>query len=150
MFGYVRIDKPELKVKEYEAYRGLYCSLCKAMGKHFGVLSRLTLSYDITFIVLLRLSLCGKIPNFNQGRCPFNPTKKCNYCSNGESELVYAAAVSMMMFYFKILDNINDSSFFKRLVMYLLLPYAKLKYKKAEKMYPQVAEIISEANNFNF
>ena len=52
MFGYVKTDKPEMKVKEYEAYRGLYCSLCKAMGKHFGVFSRLTLSYDITFLVL--------------------------------------------------------------------------------------------------
>ena len=56
MFGYVKTDKPEMKVKEYEAYRGLYCSLCKAMGKHFGVFSRLTLSYDITFLVLARLS----------------------------------------------------------------------------------------------
>ena len=80
MFGYIKTDKPEMKIKEYEAYRGLYCSLCKAMGKHFGLFSRLTLSYDITFLLLVRLSFTGTLPSFESGRCPFNPTKKCSYC----------------------------------------------------------------------
>lgn len=143
MFGYVKTNKPEMKIKEYEAYRGLYCSLCKAMGKHFGVLSRLTLSYDITFLVLARLSFSGIVPCFDSGRCPFNPTKKCNYCKNTDEELRYAAAVSLMMFYFKVRDNISDGNIFKRLLMYLILPWASLKYKKAKKMYGDVAEIIA-------
>ena len=142
MFGYVKTDKPEMKIKEYEAYRGLYCSLCKAMGKHFGVFSRLTLSYDITFLVLARLSFMGTLPCFGGGRCGFNPTKKCSYCTNAEEELRYASAVSMMMFYHKVRDNIADSNIFKRLLMYMLLPWAALKYKKAKKMYGEVAEII--------
>ena len=132
MLGYVRINKPELKVKEYELYKGLYCSLCKAMGKHFGLLSRLTLSYDITFLVLVRMSFLGTVPDFRTGRCPFNPAKKCNYCKNSEDQFRYAAAVSMMMFYYKIKDNICDGSFFKKLLMYLILPYAYLKNKKAK------------------
>ena len=48
MVGYVRIFKPELKIKEYEAYRGIYCTLCKTLGKEYGVLSRLHLSYELT------------------------------------------------------------------------------------------------------
>ena len=68
MFGYVKTDKPEMKIKEYEAYRGLYCSLCKAMGKHFGVFSRLTLSYDITFLVLARLSFLDNAGNLTSSR----------------------------------------------------------------------------------
>ena len=130
MFGYVKTDKPEMKVKEYEAYRGLYCSLCKAMGKHFGVFSRLTLSYDITFLVLARLSFMDTLPCFEGGRCSFNPTKKCSYCTNAEEELRYASAVSMMMFYHKVRDNICDGSVLKRLLMYMLLPWATLKYKR--------------------
>lgn len=145
MFGYVRVNKPEMKVKEYETYRGLYCSLCKSLGKHFGVLSRLTLSYDITFLLLMRLSFGLKVPEFKGGRCPFSPTKKCNYCLNGDDELKYASAVSMMLFYFKVKDNISDSGFFKKMLMYLLLPYASLKYKKAEKMYPEVALMVSDS-----
>ena len=145
MFGYVKVNKPEMKVKEYEAYRGLYCSLCRSLGKHFGVLSRLTLSYDITFLLLMRLSFFMKVPEFRRGRCPFNPSKICNYCVDSDEELKYSAAVSMMLFYFKIKDNIADSGFFKKLLMYLILPYAFLKYKKAEKMYPEVALMISES-----
>ena len=145
MFGYVKTDKPEMKVKEYDAYRGLYCSLCKAMGKHFGVFARLTLSYDITFLVLARLSFMGTLPCFEGGRCSFNPTKKCSYCTNAEEELRYASAVSMMMFYHKVRDNISDGSVLKRLLMYMLLPWATLKYKKAKKMYGEVAEIIEDS-----
>ncbi len=145
MFGYVRVNKPEMKVKEYEVYRGIYCSLCKSMRKNFGFLSALTLSYDLTFFALCRLSFGGKIPSFRGGRCPYNPSKKCNYCQNGEEELRYAAAVSMIMFYFKVKDNIADGSFFRRLLMYLILPYALLKYKKAKRLYNEAALIIEKA-----
>lgn len=145
MFGYVKVNKPEMKVKEYEVYKGLYCSLCKAMGKYFGVLSRLTLSYDITFLVLMRLSFASKVPDFKGGRCPFNPTKKCNYCQNSDEEMKYAAAVSMMMFYYKVKDNIADGSFFRSLLMYLILPYAYFKNKKAKKMYPEIEKLICES-----
>jgi len=145
MLGYVRVNKPELKVKEYELYKGLYCSLCRAMGKYFGPLSRLTLSYDITFLVLVRLCFSLCIPDFKSGRCSFNPMKKCNYCKSKGEEFRYAAAVSMMMFYRKVKDNISDGSFFKRLLMYIILPWAYLKNKKAEKMYPEINKIIKEA-----
>ena len=144
MFGYVKTDKPEMKIKEYETYRGLYCSLCKAMGKHFGIFARLTLSYDITFLVITRLSFMGTLPRFENSRCPFNPSKKCNYCCNTDEELRYASAVSMMMFYHKVKDNISDGSVLKRLLMYLVLPWARIKYKKAKKMYVEVAEMIEE------
>ena len=145
MFGYVRVNKPEMKVKEYEVYRGIYCSLCKTMRKSFGILSSLTLSYDLTFFALAELSFAGKIPAFVSGRCPYNPSKKCNYCRNGERELQYAAAVSVMMFYFKVRDNIADGTAFRRLLMYLILPYALLKYKKAKRLYHEAALIIENA-----
>lgn len=144
MFGYIKINKPEMKVKEYEAYRGLYCSLCRSLGKNFGILSRLTLSYDITFLLLVRLSLSLTVPEFKKGRCPFNPSKMCNYCLNADEELRFSAAVSMMLFYYKVKDNIADGSFFRKTMMYLILPYAYLKYRKAEKMYPDLAEIIKK------
>lgn len=145
MFGYVRVNKPEMKVKEYEAYRGIYCSLCRAMRKSFGHLSTLTLSYDLTFFAVARLSFGGTVPSFKGGRCPYNPSKRCNYCQNGDEQLRYAAAVSVMMFYFKIKDNIADGSAFRRLLMYLILPYALLKYKKARRLYPEAALIIENA-----
>lgn len=145
MFGYVKVNKPEMKIKEYETYKGVYCSLCKAMGKYFGILSRFSLSYDITFLVITRLCFSRTVPCFENGRCFFNPAKKCNYCKNADEQLKYAAAVSIMLFYFKVKDNISDSNFLKRVLMYLILPWASLKYKKAKKMYGEIATVIEES-----
>ncbi|MFI3140987.1 MAG: DUF5685 family protein [Clostridia bacterium] len=144
MFGYIKINKPELKVKEYEVYRGIYCSLCKALHKHFGIFSRMILSYDLTFLALLRISINGQLLNFKGSRCPFNPTKRCNFCTNADEELKFTASVTMMMFYHKVKDNLHDSKFFKKLLMFLLLPFASVKYKKAKRMYPELADSVQQ------
>ena len=56
MFGYIRAAKPEMRIKEFELYKAVYCSLCKELGKSYGFLARLTLSYDFTFLALLNMS----------------------------------------------------------------------------------------------
>ena len=48
MFGYLQIQKSELLVREAEAYKAVYCGLCRQMGKDFSGLTRFTLSYDCT------------------------------------------------------------------------------------------------------
>ncbi len=145
MFGYVRTDKGELKVREYELYRGLYCSLCKALSKRYGVFSRFILSYDMTFLVLVRLCEKGISPSFKGGRCPFNPAKKCNYCTNAEEEYDFVCAAAILMFYYKVKDNIEDSRFFKKLFFFLLLPFAAFKRKKAKKLFPALDELIFDS-----
>lgn len=144
MLGYVKIYKSELKVKEYETYRGMYCSLCKALGREYGLVSRLILSYDVTFLLVVMFASNGISPSFKKGRCPFNLSKKCSYCQNGENYYSFAAAVTMLLFYYKIKDNIADSSFFKKLLMYLILPYAAAKRKKARKKYSDLDDMISD------
>ena len=145
MFGYVKIYKPELKVKDYEAYQGVYCSLCKQIGKDYGQLARLTLNYDFTLLALARLSFVKECCGFKDSRCSFNPAKKCRQCINGERELSFAAAAAMIMVYFKLCDDISDSSFLKGLVKRLVRPFFSLKRKKAKKNYPELDEIISGA-----
>lgn len=143
MLGYVKIYKPELKVKEYETYRGMYCSLCKALGKEYGLFSRFILSYDVTFLLVVMFAANGISPSFKKGRCPFNLSKRCNYCLNGESYYSFASAVTILLFYYKVKDNIADSSFFKRILMYLILPYASIKRKKARKRFYELDDMIS-------
>ena len=133
MLGYVKTYKPELKIKDYEAYRGLYCSLCRTLGRQYGVMSRLLLSYDVTFLLVVMLSVKNALPTFKKGRCPFNLAKRCNYCVDCSSFLSFAAAVTVLMFYYKVKDNIADSGFFKRLLMRMILPYASHLRKKALK-----------------
>ena len=57
MFGYVTICEPELKVKDFKAYKACYCGLCKSLKEYYGSLGQLTLTYDMTFVILLLTSL---------------------------------------------------------------------------------------------
>lgn len=145
MFGYVKIYKPELKVKHYEAYKGIYCSLCKTLKKEYGILASFTLNYDFTLLALTRMAFAKECCGFKDSRCAYNPLKKCQQCVNGDNELSFAAAAAMIMCYHKVNDDITDSSFFKSLIKRVIKPYFALKRKKAMKKYTQLDEIISAA-----
>ncbi|MBR3869761.1 MAG: hypothetical protein IKM66_10655 [Clostridia bacterium] len=144
MFGYIRTHRPELKVCEDEAYKGIYCSLCKELGKRYGIMSRLFLSYDSTFLALALMALSEEKLGFNQKRCPFNPAKKCNFCTGDHDELAYAADISVLLLYHKIRDNIKDSTLFKAILYRILLVLIIRSYKKAEKFRPDAAITIKE------
>ena len=143
MFGYVRIGKPELKVREYEMYKAVYCSLCKALGKHYGIISRLTLSYDFTFLALLNMSLKEGCCHIERKACVFNPLKKCNYCKD-DGFLDMPSAVAMIMLYYKICDNVADEKGFKKLSFKLLKPLFSRAHKKAAQKYPKAENIVAE------
>ncbi len=88
LFGYVRPRKSELLVREFEEYNGIYCSLCRQLGKSYGALSRLALNYDCTFYALVLLSLSEKeCPRFSRGHCVVNPLKQGTFCRDGTAEL---------------------------------------------------------------
>ena len=76
MFGYVKPDIPELKVKDNELYKATYCGLCKTMGKCTGCISRLTLNYDFVFLALVRMVLENVKGNVRMRRCMLHPLKK--------------------------------------------------------------------------
>ena len=143
MFGYVKACKPELKIKEYETYKAVYCSLCKKLGKSYGLLSRFTLSYDFTFLALLNMSLKEGCDGFERKRCAFNPLKKCNYCKNLDA-IDMPAAAAMIMLYYKILDNIADERGFKKVTYWCLKPIFSRAHKKAAQNYPQIEAAVSE------
>ncbi len=143
MFGYIRAEKSELKIKEYDIYKAVYCSLCKKLGKSYGILSRFTLSYDFTFLAMLNMSLKDSCVKFEQKACTFNPLKKCNYCKS-DDEFEMPAAAAMIMTYYKLLDNIADEKGIKKFVFWCLKPIFKSANKKAKEKYPQIEKIVSD------
>ena len=145
MFGYVKVYKPELKMKDFDTYKGIYCSLCRRLGRDYGLLARFTLNYDFTLLALTRLAFAPECCGFEKKRCTFNPAKKCLNCVGGGDELGFAAAAAMIMCYFKIIDNISDGRFFRRLAARMLKPYFALKHKKAKRLFPQLDEAILQA-----
>lgn len=78
MFGYLQIQKSELLVRESEAYKAVYCGLCRQMGKDYSVFTRFTLSYDCTFYAMLLMSLNRSCKGFKDGRCTCNPLKNAS------------------------------------------------------------------------
>ena len=142
MFGYIRVDKANLLVKEYEAYRGVYCSLCRQLGRDYSVFARFILSYDCTFYAVLMMSLAEQPPCFKAGRCRFNPLKKCNYAKNSDKTLSMAAALSVSSAYYKLLDNIHDSPWYKRIPYRLLQPIFSRWHRKSIKRYPAIDEAV--------
>ncbi len=142
MFGYIRADKPELKIKEYDTYKAVYCSLCRRLGRNYGRLSRLTLSYDFTFLTMLNMSLKEGCPRYEKKRCRVNPLKSCMYCAD-EQDFDMPAACAMIMLYYKILDNIADEKGFKKLGFVIIKPLFSRAHKKAIADYPEIESIIS-------
>ena len=57
MFGYVKAYKPELKIAEYDTYKAVYCSLCRQLGKDYGIFAKFILSFDFVFLAMLKLGL---------------------------------------------------------------------------------------------
>ena len=123
MYGYIRIHAPEMKVREQEYYRGVYCGLCRTMGKCTGQCSRATLSYDFTYFALVRMALTGKYPAFKARRCLAHPAKRRPMAEPTE-DLALCACMSVILAYHKVRDDLRDERGMKRTAATAAAPFA--------------------------
>ncbi len=147
MFGYIKVHKPEMKVKEFEIYNAIYCGLCRNLGKTYGVLSKFSLSYDMAFVSLLQTALSDEFHGYERKRCRVNPLKKCTYCKNDGKFHSLAAAAGVALTDMKVRDNIADSGFMKSLFYRFLRLFTKRWAKKAYCNYPELEKITLEYFN---
>ena len=140
MFGYIRAFKPELKVREFESYKSVYCGLCRELGRQYGPLARLTLSYDFTFLAMLALSLSQEEPRITVERCPVNPLKRVP-CSVGTEEAVFCCDMAALMLWHKLRDDAADDGPIRRLGARLGLLLAAPARKKAQQRQPRLAAL---------
>ena len=131
MFGYVKPYNPELRVRELEEYKAVYCGLCKQLGRSFGVFARFTLSYDFAFLAMLKTALDSEIcPGTERCACIAHPfCKRIRVRENAAMQM--AARAAMISVYYKLLDDREDEGFFRRIGAVLLLPFAKRARRKA-------------------
>lgn len=109
MFGYIKVYSPELKMREMDCYRGIYCGLCRTQGKCTGQCSRLTLSYDFAFMALVRTALDGEQIRLEYRRCPLHPAhRRPMACSNGAMRLT-ALSASLLAWH-KLQDDCRDEA----------------------------------------
>ena len=140
MFGYVRPFKSELLVRQYDQYKAAYCQLCRALKQHYGWLASFTLSYDCTFYALLMLSTREAKLSLHHGRCVMNPLKRCDFLESDGEAYHKAAALSVLLTYHKLRDNVEDDSFAKSLGSRVLLRLLSRKARKAAEEFPFLAK----------
>ena len=76
MFGYLLVNKPELKFREYDEYHACYCGICRQLREQFGVAGQVSVSYDATFLVLLLTALYEPYGLTSKKRCFAHPIDK--------------------------------------------------------------------------
>ena len=135
MFGYVQPFKPELKLKEYEAYKGYYCGLCKAIKENYTNSARFMLNYDCATLLLLLASMSDQMPRVVRERCVVSPLKKKTIVRADES--LYAASVNVLLGCAKLSDAVRDDG---KLSARLLLLLYKRTGKRAQSAHMALAE----------
>ena len=111
MFGYVVINKPELKIKDFDKYQEYYCGLCQSLKQNHGRRGQLTLNYDLNFVGILLSSLYEPEEKQYWVRCPMHPFHKKSVRTNQYMD--YVSDMNIILTYFKLEDDVLDENSLK-------------------------------------
>ena len=139
MFGYITASVDKLTEDEKKRYGAVYCGLCRTLKQRHGQLSRLTLNYDMTLLILVLSSLYEPEEQQGQGRCMMHPVKQREFSLSAATE--YAADLNLLLAWWNCMDDWEDEKKLTR------LGYAKMlsrQIKKLEAQYPRQAKAIQE------
>ena len=107
LFGYVVANIEQLDEAQRARYQQVYCGLCRALGERHGARCRLTLTYDMTFLILLLSALQAEDDmRVEPFRCPMHPVKKRESAMNAWTD--YAADVNVVLAYYQKMDDWTD------------------------------------------
>ena len=142
MFGYVVVNQAELKFREYELYRSYYCGFCRVLKERYGRQGQLTLSYDMTFLILLLTGLYEPQTELTQERCLAHPASRHAMRVNEFTQ--YAADLNVLLSYYASLDDWTDERSVKGLAAARLLRGGS---KRAAALYEKKARCIYDNLN---
>jgi len=145
LFGYVKAYKPDLRMAEYEIYKAVYCSLCRELGKSYGPFAKFILSYDFTFLALLKIAAQEECPGYKNMRCSFNPLHQCKRVQKDNGALKFSAAAAMILFYYKLKDTIHDTGFLGKTAARMVYPIFLLARNSAKKQFPALEALVASA-----
>ena len=75
MLGYIKTQRDDLRICDFRLYKQQYCALCQGIGKKYGIVYRLILSYDMVFLALVLENFETEMTPLSF-KCPTNPFKK--------------------------------------------------------------------------
>ncbi len=140
MYGYIRPYKSELRFREFDCYQGIYCGLCQALRDRYGIAARWTLSYDMTFLILLFMGLYEPEEIRKSDRCLAHPLQKRLFIQTAAT--TYAADMSVLLFHEKCLDDWHDE---KNVSHRAAASLFHRSYQNAKNEYPEKATTIKMA-----
>lgn len=106
MYGYLVADSSSLSQQDYERYKACYCGLCRSLEARHGQISRLTLNYDVTFLILLLCSLYEPEESAGEKSCLRHPGTPQAFVRSEISD--YAADMNIALAYLKCMDDWED------------------------------------------
>ena len=106
MFGYVSANIKELTQEQKQRYNSIYCGVCRQIRQRSGQVARLSLSYDMTFLALLLMSLYEPEETAGKNACRLHPIEKRPWVDN--AHIGYSADMNVALAYFNCLDNWQD------------------------------------------
>lgn len=119
MFGYILPNTGDLTPEQTQRYKSLYCGLCRSLQQNYGAAGRATLTYDMTFLVMLLSSLYEPREESGSSRCVAHPSHKHPFASSSATE--YCAAMNVALTYHNCLDDWKDDKKLRRLAVAKLL-----------------------------
>ncbi len=144
MFGYISICREGIGEEDANTFRAYYCGLCKAVGRECSQLSRLGLSYDITFLALVLSSVLFENADITEERCAVHPFKK-HPCVVNDKAVDYAARVGEILTYLKLKDDCSDEGGVKARIAMAALRSGKNKaLAKNKEAYDFISDRLSE------
>ncbi len=106
MFGYLTLNGRDLSPENRKRYEGFYCGLCRTLNERYGAQGRVTLSNDMTFLLMLLTSLYEPEEKRRERFCVLHPVRRR---ATVESEWnAYAADMNVLLAYYKCLDDWRD------------------------------------------
>ena len=137
MFGYITVDREELKIKDFDRYRAYYCGICQDLKESCGQLSRMTLTYDMTFLAILLTGLYEGHDNHELHYCAAHLGQKHPCLRNRYT--AYAADMNVLLVYHNLMDDWEDE---RKRASYAAARLLRKAYLKTAARYPRQVKAI--------
>ncbi len=137
MFGYITADHSQMDDADFRRYSGCYCGLCRVLQKRHGFSGRMTLTYDMAFLVLVLTSLYEPEETREKERCPVHPFKRHDYWTSKYTD--YAADLNVLLAWWNCMDDWQDEKKVSRLALAKLLGS---QVQELEQKYPRQSQAI--------
>ena len=106
MFGFVMANIRELTKEQQARYNSVYCGICRQIRLRASQMARLGLSYDVTFLSLLHMSLYEPEETSGNRACGLHPIRPRKWVDN--AYIAYGADMNVALAYYNALDDLED------------------------------------------